>query len=54
LRLLSEPERVETGWWDGAEITRDYYKAVDVCGVRLWIYRERKAPHQWFLQGVFG
>jgi protein ImuB len=54
LRLLSEPERVETGWWDGAEITRDYYKAVDVRGVRLWIYRERKAPHQWFLQGVFG
>jgi protein ImuB len=54
LRLLSEPERVETGWWDGAEITRDYYKAVDVRGVRLWIYRERKAPHPWFLHGVFG
>ena len=54
LRLLSEPERVETAWWDGAEITRDYYKAVDVRGVRLWIYRERKAPHPWFLHGVFG
>jgi protein ImuB len=54
LRLLSEPERVETAWWDGAEITRDYYKAVDVRGVRLWVYRERKSPHQWFLHGVFG
>jgi protein ImuB len=54
LRLESEPERVETAWWDGAEITRDYYQAVDARGVRLWIYRERKSPHEWFLQGVFG
>jgi protein ImuB len=54
LRLLSDPERVETGWWDGGEITRDYYMAVDVRGVRLWVYRERMPPHSWFLHGVFG
>jgi protein ImuB len=54
LRLVSEAERIETGWWDGEEIARDYYRAVDVHGVRLWVFRERAAPHGWFLHGVFG
>lgn len=54
LTLLSEPERIEGGWWDGADIARDYYAARDVHGVRLWVYRERSAPHGWFLHGFFG
>ena len=54
LRLLGEPERIETGWWDGGEIARDYYTAADIHGVRLWIFRERATPHRWFLHGVFG
>ena len=54
LRLVSEPERIESGWWDGSEIARDYYTAIDIHGVRLWVFRERAAPHQWFLHGVFG
>jgi protein ImuB len=54
LRLLGEPERIETGWWDGGDIARDYYTALDLHGVRLWIFRERAAPHRWFLHGVFG
>jgi protein ImuB len=54
LRLLGEPERIETGWWDGNEIARDYYQALDANGARLWIFRERVKPHRWFLHGVFG
>jgi protein ImuB len=54
LTLLGEPERIEGGWWDGADIARDYYAACDVHGVRLWVYRERLAPHGWFLHGFFG
>jgi len=54
LRLVSEAERIETGWWDGEEVARDYYRAVDIHGVRLWVFRERAAPHGWFLHGVFG
>jgi len=54
LRLLGEPERIETGWWDGGEIARDYYTAVDIHGVRVWIFRERASPHRWFVHGVFG
>jgi protein ImuB len=54
LCLLGEPERIETGWWDGGDIARDYYTATDIHGVRLWIFRERTAPHRWFVHGVFG
>jgi protein ImuB len=54
LKLLSEPERIESGWWDGADIARDYYTALDARGVRLWVFRERAAPHGWFLHGIFG
>ena len=54
LKLMSEPERIETGWWDGEEIARDYYVALDTHGVRLWVFRERAHPHGWFLHGIFG
>jgi protein ImuB len=54
LELLGEPERIETGWWDGGDIARDYYVALDARGARLWIYRERASPHRWFLHGLFG
>lgn len=54
LRLLGEPERIETGWWDEQDVTRDYYTAVDVRGVRMWIFRERTESHRWFLHGIFG
>lgn len=54
LQLLGEPERIESGWWDGADVARDYYAALDAHGVRLWVFRERHAPHGWFLHGIFG
>ncbi len=56
--LVSEqgPERIESGWWDGAEVQRDYYTVRRTDGVRLWVYRERGAvePGSWWLHGVFG
>jgi protein ImuB len=54
LRLSSEAERIESGWWDGSDIERDYYIACDIHGVELWVYRECLPPHRWFLHGVFG
>lgn len=54
LHSLTGPERIETGWWDNADIARDYYMARDSASARLWIFRERHAPHAWFLHGVFG
>jgi protein ImuB len=54
LRLLEGPERIETDWWNGRDVSRDYYVALDSRGVRLWVFRERTSPHGWFLHGVFG
>ena len=54
LRLEEGPERIESGWWDGHDIRRDYYVARNPAGVRLWIFRECRAPQEWFLHGVFG
>jgi protein ImuB len=54
LRFFGEVERIETGWWDGGDIGRDYYTVFDIYGVQLWIFRERADPHRWYLHGVFG
>jgi protein ImuB len=54
LALLSGPERIESGWWDGGDVQRDYYVAQDAAGSRLWIYRECTGAKRWFLQGIFG
>jgi protein ImuB len=60
LALERGPERLESGWWDGHGIARDYWVARTAAGARLWIYRELAASGQagpaprWFLHGVFG
>ncbi|MGO9514338.1 MAG: Y-family DNA polymerase [Steroidobacteraceae bacterium] len=46
------PERIETGWWDGKDIARDYYIARQTGGTRLWIFQERQSQC-WYLHGVF-
>jgi protein ImuB len=53
LALLSGPERIESGWWDEADVERDYYVARDPHGALLWIYRAC-ASRRWFLHGFFG
>jgi protein ImuB len=50
----SGPERIETGWWDGHDVARDYYVACDSSGVRLWIFRDVHGDRAWYLHGVFG
>lgn len=54
LEIRRGPERIEGGWWAGRDVARDYYTACTPAGVRLWIYRDRHAPHGWFLHGIFG
>ena len=40
LTLEAGPERIEAGWWDGAEVRRDYFVAGNARGETYWIYRE--------------
>ncbi len=47
-------ERIDTGWWDGFAVARDYYVALSAKGERLWVYRELRGNRGWFLHGIFG
>ena len=63
-RLLSGPERIESGWWEDA-VARDYYVAMNENGVWCWLYIARsfmghdeapcpeKKKERWFLHGYF-
>ena len=52
--LLAGPERIESGWWDGDDVRRDYFVAEDSRGSRLWVFRERGGEGRWYLHGIFG
>lgn len=41
-RLLSPPERLELGWFEGEAIPRDYYLAQDQRDRVCWVYRNPK------------
>ncbi|MGH2667802.1 MAG: Y-family DNA polymerase, partial [bacterium] len=53
LEAESGPERIESGWWDGQDIARDYFVARDPHGARFWIYRDLGNASAWYLHGVF-
>jgi len=53
LNLEDGPERIETGWWDGRDVRRDYYVARDRRGIRLWVFRDCRES-RWYLHGLFG
>jgi protein ImuB len=53
LSLVAGPERIESGWWDGADAVRDYYVAEDAGGSCLWVFRELREG-RWFVHGIFG
>ena len=51
--LIAGPERIESGWWDGHEVRRDYYVAANAQGETYWIFREHRGEQGWYLHGVF-
>jgi protein ImuB len=56
--LEEGPERIESGWWDGRGVARDYYiarqaaDAPDSPGAKLWVFQERQSK-RWYLHGMF-
>jgi protein ImuB len=52
LELLAGPERIESGWWDGGDVARDYFIARMQNEALVWIYRERGGGG-WYLHGLF-
>ncbi len=51
--LLAGPERLETGWWDGEPVRRDYYVARTSRGQRAWIFCAAGQRGPWMLHGWF-
>jgi protein ImuB len=51
------PERIETAWWRGPMVRRDYYVVETSQGERYWIFRRLAAGGRrdggWFLHGTF-
>ncbi|QEE24957.1 DNA polymerase Y family protein [Rhodanobacter glycinis] len=52
-RVLVGPERLETGWWDGAEACRDYYVVETSLGQHAWVFCPPGEQGGWMLQGWF-
>jgi protein ImuB len=48
---IDNAERIEGGWWDGGDVSRDYYHA-ELHGGRFWVYQDRNSQ-SWFLQGIW-
>jgi protein ImuB len=46
------PERIETGWWRGRPLGRDYFRVETAAGGRFWLFR-RLRDGKWFLHGMF-
>ncbi len=46
------PERIDTGWWQGATQQRDYFRIELSTGTWLWVYRDRR-EQKWYLHGEF-
>jgi len=46
------PERIETLWWRGPSVRRDYYRVATESGSHLWMFR-RLVDGRWFVHGIF-
>jgi len=46
------PERIETGWWSGSTVRRDYYRVETTEGCRFWLF-QCVNDGAWFLHGCF-
>lgn len=52
-RILTGPERIESGWWDGRDCRRDYFIVRASNGSTLWAFHEYKPRPGWYLHGLF-
>jgi len=64
LRVVRGPERIASGWWDGADVERAYFEVEAEDGARLWLFRDLTIdpardpadgtrPAAWYHHGTF-
>lgn len=52
--ILQGPERLESGWWDGGDVRRDYYVVRTRQGRHGWAFTPAGTREGWMLHGWFG
>ena len=52
-QILAGPERIESGWWDGGDIRRDYYLLRTQTGQLAWVYQPVGDSRPLMLHGWF-
>ena len=46
------PERLETAWWRGPDVRRDYFRVTAEAGTQFWLFHAFDEG-RWYLHGVF-
>ncbi len=46
------PERIETGWWRGPDVRRDYFRVLTGSGGQVWVFCDR-TDGRWYYHGTF-
>lgn len=52
--IVHGPERLESGWWDGDDVRRDYYVVRTAQGQQAWAFTPAGVREGWRLHGWFG
>lgn len=52
MAALADAERIESGWWDGHDVQRDYFIAHTPQGAALWVFKDLK-DGSWHLHGFW-
>jgi protein ImuB len=53
VQIVSGPERIESGWWDGADVRRDYYRVETAAGQQAWVFCAPGERGPYMLHGWF-
>ena len=53
LEIITGPERIESGWWDGGDVKRDYYLVRTRLGQHAWAYCAAGESGAFMLHGWF-
>lgn len=52
-RIIAGPERIESGWWDGMDVRRDYYLLETSSGQLAWAFSAPGEQGPFMLHGWF-
>ena len=53
LKMTTQAERIENGWWDDIDVRRDYYIACNRHGSYFWVFRLRHDAKHMYIHGLF-